>query len=52
MKRIDATIYFPDSRCDTCVWVEDDATEDDIVNALQNEALSMIEFDYTEKEVK
>lgn len=48
MKRIDATIYFPECRVDTTVWVDDTATEDDVKSAIMQDAISMIDFDYHE----
>ena len=50
MKRIDATIYFGDegARKSTTIWVEDNATNEEIKEELKEEALSFIEFDWHE----
>ena len=50
MKRFDVDIYFPESRMQTTVWVEDNATEAEIREAVMQEAISMIEVDYREHE--
>ena len=49
MKRIDATIYFG-TYChyETIVWVEDNATNEEIEEKLYEEALSNIEFEWHE----
>lgn len=49
MRRIDADIYFPTDRRSTTIWVEDNATEDEIRQAIIDEAISMIEIDYIER---
>ena len=49
MRRITAEIYFPETQTTTTVWVTDDATEDDIRQAVFDEALSMIEIEYFEE---
>lgn len=51
MKRIDATIYFGSegARESTTIWVEDNATDEEIQEKLKEEALSNIEFDWHEK---
>ena len=49
MKRIDATIYFGmNCHCETVVWVEDNATNEEIEAKLYEEALSNIEFEWHE----
>ena len=48
MKRIDATIYFPECQRSTTVWVDDDASEDEIRQAILDDAMSMIEIDFHE----
>ena len=49
MKRIDATIYFDTNyHCETTVWVEDNATEEEIKAKLYEEALSNIELEWHE----
>ena len=50
MKRIDATIYFglDGARESTTIWVEDNATNEEIQEKLEEEALSYIEFDWYE----
>ena len=47
-KRIDATIYFGDSRKETTVWVDENATNDEINEAIKEEALDMIEYEWHE----
>lgn len=49
MKRIDAVIYFQEVHTSTTVWVDDAATDDDIKNAIIQEALEMIEIEYHER---
>lgn len=50
MKRIDATIYFGSEgeRESTTIWVEDNATNEEIEKELKEEALSFVEFDWHE----
>lgn len=50
MRRIDATIYFGNegARTETTIWVEDNATDEEIREKLEEEALSRIEFDWHE----
>ena len=50
MKRIDATIYFgiEGARKETTIWVEDNATDDEIEEKLKEEALNEIEFEWHE----
>lgn len=51
MRRIDAEIYFPAERQhSTVVFVSDDATDEDIREAIFDEALSMIDIEYVEHE--
>lgn len=45
-KRIDATIYFGDSRRETTVWVDENATDNEINEAIKEEALDMIEYEW------
>lgn len=46
-RSVKAVIYFPEeSQRETTVWVDEDATEEDIKVAILDEALSMIEIDY------
>ena len=47
-KRIDATIYVGDSRRETTVWVDENATNDEINEAIKEEALDMIEYEWHE----
>ena len=51
MKRIDATIYFgfDGARESTTILVEDNATNEEIQEKLEEEALSYIEFDWHEQ---
>lgn len=51
MKRIDVTIYFGiyGARESTTIWVEDNATNEEIQEKLEEEALSYIEFDWHEQ---
>lgn len=49
MRCINAQIYFPETQVGTTVWVADNATEDDIRQAVFDEALSMIEIEYYEE---
>lgn len=50
MKQIDATIYFGSegAKETTTIWVDDNASDSDIENALREEAFSYIEFDWRE----
>lgn len=51
MKRIDANIYFGSegARKSTTIWVKDNATNEEIQEKLEEEALSHIEFDWHEQ---
>ena len=50
MRRIDATIYFGSENAQesTTVWVDENATDEDIRYAIAQEALQMIEIEYRE----
>ena len=49
MKRIDAELYFPcETQRSTTVWVHDDATDDDIREAIIDEIVSLVGFEYRE----
>lgn len=54
VKQIDATIYFgiEGARTNTIIFVEDDATDETIREELEAEALSNIEFDWHERQLK
>ena len=50
MKRIDVELYFPcETQRSTTVWVQDDATDDDIRESIiRDEILEQVEFEYRE----
>lgn len=45
-KRIDVTIYYPDRHIDTVIWVDKSAGWEEITDAIKQEALSMIEYEW------
>ena len=47
-KRIDATIYFGESRRGTTVFVDDNATDEEINEAVIADAIDMIEVEWHE----
>ena len=49
-KQIDATIYFGESRRETTVFVDENATDEEIYDAVVADALDMIEVDWHEVE--
>lgn len=45
-KLIDATIYFGESRRETTVFVDENATDEEIKDAVMTNALDMIEVEW------
>lgn len=48
MKRIDATVYVRDSRFETIVFVDDNASDERIEEAIKEDINSMIEIEWHE----
>ncbi len=49
-RRIDATIYFGENRKETTVFVDENATYEEIYDAVMSDALDMIEIEWHEVE--
>lgn len=49
-KRIDATVYFGESRREITVFVDENATDEEINDAVIADALDMIEVEWHEVE--
>lgn len=52
-KRIDATIYLGDTgRYHTYIWVDESATDQEIISAINTEALSLIEVEWQDSGIR
>lgn len=49
-KRIDATFYFGENRRETTIFVDENATDEEINDAVRTDALDMIEVEWHEVE--